>query len=44
MDPKVVEKLRQLYPEDKATGYKLGDFRGVIRVTIPEDVIKKSCL
>ncbi|NPA16988.1 Tll0287-like domain-containing protein [Persephonella sp.] len=44
MDPKVVEKLKELYPEDKATGYKVGDFRGVIRVSIPEDVIKKSCL
>ena len=44
MDPKVVQKLKELYPEDKAIGYKLGDFRGVIRVTIPEDVIKKSCL
>ena len=44
MDPKVVKKLKELYPNDKATGYKLGDFRGVIRVSIPEDVIKKSCL
>ena len=44
MDPKVVKKLKELYPNDKAIGYKLGDFRGVIRVSIPEDVIKKSCL
>lgn len=44
MDPKVLKKLKELYPQDKATGYKLGDFRGVIRVSIPEDVIKKSCL
>jgi len=44
MDPQVVKKLKELYPEDKALGYKVGDFRGVIRVSIPEDVIKKSCL
>ncbi|WP_457640288.1 Tll0287-like domain-containing protein [Persephonella sp.] len=44
MDEKVVQKLKELYPQDKATGYKIGDFRGVIRVSIPEEVIKKSCL
>ncbi len=44
MDEKLLKKLKELYPQDRATGYKLGDFRGVIRVSIPEDVIKKSCL
>ena len=28
----LTEKLAELYPADKATGYSLGDFRGVIRV------------
>ena len=27
-------KLNQLYPQDRATGYKAGDFRGVIRITL----------
>ncbi len=30
----LAEKLRELYPDDQATGYALGDFRGVIRVDI----------
>ncbi|RMD85472.1 MAG: DUF3365 domain-containing protein [Candidatus Dadabacteria bacterium] len=33
--PKAVAKyLREHYPEDRATGYKEGDLRGVIRVTL----------
>jgi len=44
MNPEVLKKLKELYPEDKALGYKVGDFRGVIRVSIPEEVVKKSCL
>lgn len=28
--------IKELYPEDKATGYKMGDLRGMIVVTIPE--------
>lgn len=27
--------LRERYPQDRATGYRVGDFRGVIRVTVP---------
>ena len=30
--PNVQTKLHELYPNDKATGYKEGDFRGLIRV------------
>jgi hypothetical protein len=30
--PAVEEKLSKLYPEDKATGFKLGEFRGFIWV------------
>lgn len=33
--PGVAEVLRRRYPEDQATGYREGDFRGVIRVSIP---------
>ena len=32
--PKLAEKLHKIYPNDKATGYKMGDFRGAIVVTI----------
>lgn len=31
----VAELLAEEYPEDRATGYEVGDFRGVIRVSIP---------
>ncbi|NPA13265.1 MAG: DUF3365 domain-containing protein [Aquificae bacterium] len=44
MDEKVLQKIRELYPNDKAIGYKPGDFRGAIRVSIPEEVIKEACL
>jgi hypothetical protein len=30
----LTEKLADLYPDDQATGYALGDFRGVIRVDV----------
>ncbi len=31
---KVKQELHRLYPNDKAVGYQVGDFRGVIRVEI----------
>lgn len=34
MPQEVIAQLNQTYPEDKATGYQAGDFRGLIRVTI----------
>jgi hypothetical protein len=34
LDPAVVEVLDMRYPDDQATGYQAGDFRGLIRVTI----------
>ena len=34
MDSNLVRKLKELYPTDKATGYKEGDFRGLVRVKI----------
>jgi len=33
--PGVREALQALYPEDRATGYAVGDLRGAISVTIP---------
>jgi len=38
-DPAVRESLAENYPDDKATGYKLGDFRGLIRVSIPASAV-----
>jgi len=35
MDPAVREIIQERYPGDLATGYKAGDFRGVVRVSIP---------
>jgi hypothetical protein len=35
LEPGVREILRDRYPDDRATGYAAGDFRGVIRVSIP---------
>jgi len=34
IDPKLQESIKKLYPTDKATGYKMGDLRGAIVVTI----------
>lgn len=35
LDPAVQRILAERYPNDQATGYVPGDFRGVIRVSIP---------
>lgn len=40
MDPGVRESLLENYPQDRAVGYAEGDFRGIIRVSIPENIIK----
>ncbi len=34
LSPDLVEKVKKYYPEDKAVGYNLGDFRGVVRVSV----------
>jgi len=31
--PAITEKLQQLYPQDQATGFKLGDIRGAFTIT-----------
>lgn len=35
--PALVQALEERYPDDRATGYALGDFRGVIRVDVERD-------
>lgn len=34
--------LSENYPQDSAIGYKIGDFRGVVRISIPTDIIKEK--
>ena len=33
LSPDVAEKLRELYPEDQATGFEIGDIRGAFSIT-----------
>jgi len=35
LDPAVAAKIRKLYPQDKATGFKTGDLRGAVTITQP---------
>lgn len=35
----VADVLSEHYPEDEATGYSAGDFRGLIRVTVPDSAV-----
>lgn len=35
IDPAVAAKLKELYPQDQATGYKQGDLRGAFTITQP---------
>jgi hypothetical protein len=41
MDPEVRARLEANYPGDLATGYEAGDFRGVIRVTVPASLVRE---
>ena len=34
LDPAVAEAIAARYPDDRATGYEVGDLRGVVRVTV----------
>jgi len=40
LDPEVREALQERYPGDLATGYQAGDFRGVVRVAIPAEMVR----
>ena len=42
MDPEVNAKLEARYPGDLAVGYEVGDFRGVVRVSVPEAEIRSE--
>lgn len=35
LDPQVADALDRRYPNDEATGYRPGDFRGLVRVGVP---------
>ena len=35
IDPEALVQIKKLYPNDKATDYKIGDLRGAIFVTLP---------
>lgn len=37
--PAVHETLQQLYPKDEATGYQVGDFRGIWSITLSKKAI-----
>ena len=42
MDPRVVEVLQASYPDDQATGYEVGDLRGLIRVSVSEERVNQA--
>ena len=39
LETNVLSSLEENYPDDKATGYKVDEFRGVVRATIPMTLI-----
>jgi len=41
IDPAVQEVIAEKYPDDLAVGYKEGDFRGVVRVSIPDNLLEE---
>lgn len=41
LEPGVRQVLAERYPDDQATGYVPGDFRGVIRVSIPAGSVRR---
>lgn len=42
IDPAVQAELNRAYPDDHATGYKSGDFRGVVSVTMTEEFVQSN--
>ncbi len=40
--PEVLRSLEEHYPDDRAVGFVLGDFRGVIRVSIPRHLVDEG--
>ncbi|ERM83411.1 hypothetical protein P872_03265 [Rhodonellum psychrophilum GCM71 = DSM 17998] len=42
ISPETAQKLKNLYPEDKATGHKVGDLRGMWSIGLPKkELIKR---
>lgn len=39
INPELAEKIAQLYPDDKATGFKFKDIRGMWKITFPEYMV-----
>jgi hypothetical protein len=35
VEPALMEQIRELYPDDQATGFRVGDLRGLFWVTLP---------
>jgi hypothetical protein len=42
MEPGVLQKIKGRYPDDRATGYSLGDLRGAVTVGIPLEAMAVS--
>jgi hypothetical protein len=42
MGPDVLRILSERYPQDLATGYQTGDFRGLVRVSVPSEVLESG--
>jgi hypothetical protein len=40
LSPAVREALRRRYPDDEAVGYRDGEFRGLVRVTVPATAVQ----
>jgi hypothetical protein len=40
IDPAIEEVLAKHYPDDQAVGYQEGDFRGLVRVSMPAESLK----
>jgi hypothetical protein len=40
MSPDVQALIQERYPEDLATGYQAGDFRGLVRVSVPRSLME----
>ncbi len=36
LNPEIAAKIKELYPDDKATGFKLGDLRGAFSISQPK--------
>ena len=42
IDPEVKTVIEAKYPQDRATGYETGDFRGVVSVTMTETFVRST--